>query len=43
MKSILPDVVNRIDELYHSDGKMTGVPAWLQAIMPVAVESPKSE
>ena len=25
VKSILPDVVNRIDELYHSDGKMTGV------------------
>jgi replicative DNA helicase len=25
IKSILPDVVNRIDELYHSDGKMTGV------------------
>jgi replicative DNA helicase len=26
VKSILPEVVNRIDELYHSDGKMTGVP-----------------
>ncbi|HSY94888.1 MAG TPA: replicative DNA helicase, partial [Steroidobacteraceae bacterium] len=26
IKSILPDVVNRIDELYHSDGKLTGVP-----------------
>jgi replicative DNA helicase len=26
VKSILPDVVNRIDELYHSDGKLTGVP-----------------
>jgi replicative DNA helicase len=26
VKSILPDVVNRIDEMYHSDGKMTGVP-----------------
>src|SRR5580704_8488229 len=26
VKSILPDVVNRIDELYHSDGKMTGIP-----------------
>jgi replicative DNA helicase len=25
VKSILPDVVNRIDELYHSDGTMTGV------------------
>jgi replicative DNA helicase len=25
VKSILPDVVNRIDELYHSDGAMTGV------------------
>src|SRR5271168_1455967 len=25
VKAILPDVVNRIDELYHSDGKMTGV------------------
>ncbi|HWG70282.1 MAG TPA: replicative DNA helicase [Steroidobacteraceae bacterium] len=25
VKSILPDVVNRIDELYHSDGMMTGV------------------
>jgi replicative DNA helicase len=25
VKSILPDVVNRIDELYHSDGKLTGV------------------
>ena len=26
VKSILPDVVNRIDELYHSDGKLTGIP-----------------
>jgi replicative DNA helicase len=26
IKSILPDVVNRIDEMYHSDGKMTGIP-----------------
>ena len=26
VKSILPDVVNRIDELYHSDGTMTGIP-----------------
>ncbi|HLN49993.1 MAG TPA: replicative DNA helicase [Steroidobacteraceae bacterium] len=25
VKSILPDVVNRIDELYHSDGKLTGI------------------
>jgi len=25
VKSILPEVVNRIDELYHSDGTMTGV------------------
>jgi replicative DNA helicase len=25
VKAILPDVVNRIDELYHSDGKMTGI------------------
>jgi replicative DNA helicase len=25
VKSILPDVVNRIDELYHSEGKMTGI------------------
>jgi replicative DNA helicase len=25
VKSILPDVVNRIDELYHSDGRLTGV------------------
>jgi replicative DNA helicase len=25
VKAILPEVVNRIDELYHSDGKMTGV------------------
>ena len=25
VKSILPEVVNRIDELYHSDGKMTGI------------------
>ena len=25
VKNILPEVVNRIDELYHSDGKMTGV------------------
>jgi replicative DNA helicase len=25
VKSILPEVVNRIDELYHSDGSMTGV------------------
>ncbi len=26
VKSILPDVVNRIDEMYHSKGKMTGIP-----------------
>jgi replicative DNA helicase len=26
VKSLLPDVVNRIDTLYNSDGKMTGVP-----------------
>jgi replicative DNA helicase len=26
IKSILPDVVNRIDEMYHSDGKLTGIP-----------------
>ena len=25
VKSILPEVVNKIDELYHSDGKMTGI------------------
>lgn len=25
VRSILPEVVNRIDELYHSDGKMTGI------------------
>jgi replicative DNA helicase len=25
VKSILPDVVNRIDEMYHSEGKMTGI------------------
>jgi replicative DNA helicase len=25
VKSILPEVVNRIDELYHSDGSITGV------------------
>jgi replicative DNA helicase len=25
VKAILPDVVNRIDELYHSDGKLTGI------------------
>jgi replicative DNA helicase len=25
VKSILPEVVNKIDEMYHSDGKMTGV------------------
>ena len=25
VKSILPEVVNRIDELYHSDGKLTGI------------------
>jgi replicative DNA helicase len=25
VKSILPDVVNRIDELYHSDGSITGI------------------
>src|SRR5271165_4719593 len=25
VKSILPGVVDRIDELYHSDGKMTGI------------------
>src|ERR1700687_5798511 len=24
VKSILPDVVNRIDEMYHSEGKLTG-------------------
>src|ERR1700691_487913 len=26
VKAILPDVVNRIDEMYHSDGMMTGIP-----------------
>ncbi len=26
IKSILPEVVNRIDELYESEGKMTGIP-----------------
>jgi replicative DNA helicase len=26
VKSILPEVVNRIDELYHSDGTLTGIP-----------------
>jgi replicative DNA helicase len=26
VKAILPDVVNRIDELYHSEGKLTGIP-----------------
>ena len=26
VKSVLPEVVNRIDTLYNSDGKMTGVP-----------------
>jgi replicative DNA helicase len=26
VKSILPEVVNRIDELYHSDGSLTGIP-----------------
>jgi replicative DNA helicase len=25
VKSILPEVVNRIDELYHSEGKLTGI------------------
>jgi replicative DNA helicase len=25
VKSILPDVVNKIDEMYHSDGKLTGI------------------
>src|SRR5882757_9830227 len=25
VKSILPDVVNRIDEMYHSEGKLTGI------------------
>ncbi|MDP9066124.1 MAG: replicative DNA helicase [Pseudomonadota bacterium] len=25
VKSILPDVVNRIDEMYHSNGKLTGI------------------
>jgi len=25
VKAILPDVVTRIDELYHSDGKLTGI------------------
>ncbi|HMK86451.1 MAG TPA: replicative DNA helicase [Steroidobacteraceae bacterium] len=25
VKAILPDVVNRIDELYHSEGKLTGI------------------
>jgi replicative DNA helicase len=26
VKSVLPGVVDRIDELYHSEGKMTGIP-----------------
>jgi replicative DNA helicase len=26
VKAILPEVVNRIDELYHSEGKLTGIP-----------------
>jgi len=30
-KSILPDVVNRIDEMYHSDGKLTASPPASQA------------
>src|SRR3984893_12240153 len=25
VKAILPDVVNRIDEMYHSEGKLTGI------------------
>jgi replicative DNA helicase len=25
VKSILPDVVNKIDEMYHSEGKLTGI------------------
>jgi replicative DNA helicase len=25
VKDVLPDVVNRIDELYHSEGKLTGI------------------
>jgi len=25
VKSILPEVVNRIDEMYHSEGKLTGI------------------
>jgi replicative DNA helicase len=25
VKSILPEVVNKIDEMYHSDGKLTGI------------------
>ena len=29
VKSVLPEVVNRIDTLYNSDGKMTGVPTCL--------------
>src|ERR1700693_4787122 len=32
VKSILPDVVNRIDELYHSDGKMTGIPTGFKVL-----------
>jgi replicative DNA helicase len=32
VKSILPEVVNRIDELYHSDGKMTGVSTGFKAL-----------
>ena len=31
VKSILPEVVNRIDELYQNEGKLTGIPDRLQA------------
>jgi len=32
VKSVLPGVVDRIDELYHSEGKMTGIPTGFKVL-----------
>ncbi len=32
VKSILPEVVNKIDEMYHSEGKMTGISTGFRAL-----------
>jgi replicative DNA helicase len=32
VKSVLPDVVNRIDTLYHSNGKLTGISTGFKAL-----------